>query len=55
VRIDYDDEGQPSGSLETFELEDQAPSRALDDGLPSIWHQIEDWLRRLAAFFGIDV
>ncbi|MGD8903088.1 MAG: hypothetical protein PVI67_05955 [Anaerolineae bacterium] len=55
VRIDYDDEGQPSGSLETFELEDQAASRALGDGIPSMWHQIEDWLRRLAEFFGIDV
>jgi len=54
VRIDYDDVGQPSGSLETFESEDQGPSGGLGNGLPSIWHQIEDWLRRLAGFFGIE-
>jgi hypothetical protein len=55
VRIDYDEEGQPSGSLECYHPEGRGLGRGFGDGLPSIWHQIEDWLRRLAGFFGIDV
>jgi UDP-2,3-diacylglucosamine pyrophosphatase LpxH len=54
VRFDYDQDGQPSGRLLRYE-----PGRGLGRGevdAPwSIWHQIEDWLRKLAAFFGIDV
>ena len=55
VRIDYDEEGQPSGRLLSYELTADAPGRSMVDGAPSIWHQIEDWFRRLAEFFGVDV
>lgn len=55
VRIDYDEEGQPSGRLLNYEPGAEGPSRGLVDDVPSIWHRIEDWFRRLAGFFGVDV
>ena len=55
VRVDYDQEGQPSGELRSYEHPMDGPGRAIVEGMPSIWHQIEDWLRRLAGFFGVEV
>ena len=56
VRIDYDDEGQPSGQLMRYEPGARGMSLgAIDQGPLSIWHRIEDWLRTLAGFLGIDV
>ena len=55
VRIDYGEEGQPSGRLLNYEPGADGPSRGMVDGVPSIWHRIEDWFRRLAGFFGVDI
>ena len=55
VRIDYDEEGQPSGRLLDYEPGAAGPSRGMVDGVSSIWHRIEDWFRRLAGFFGVDI
>jgi UDP-2,3-diacylglucosamine pyrophosphatase LpxH len=55
VRIDYDEEGQPSGRLLSYEPGAGGSSRSMVDGPPSIWHRIENWIRRLAEFFGIDM
>jgi hypothetical protein len=55
VRIDYDGEGQPTGRLLNYEPEAEGPSRGMVDGVPSIWHGIEDWFRRLAGFFGVEI
>jgi hypothetical protein len=55
VRIDYDEEGQPSGRLLSYEPAADESGRGLIDGVPSIWHRIEEWLRRLAGFFGLEI
>ena len=55
VRIDYDEEGQPSGRLLKYDPVADGPSRGMIDGDSSIWHRIEDWFRRLAGFFGVDI
>jgi UDP-2,3-diacylglucosamine pyrophosphatase LpxH len=55
VRIEYDDKGQPSGKLMRYEPGARAMSLGTIDSPSSIWHRIEDWLRKLAGFFGIDV
>ncbi len=55
VRIDYDDQGQPSGELLRYEPGARGARGGLVAGLPSVWHRFEDLLRRLAGFFGIDV
>ncbi len=55
VRIDYDEEGQPSGSLLSYEPAADEAGRGLGDGVPSIWHRIEEWLRRLAGFLGLEI
>jgi UDP-2,3-diacylglucosamine pyrophosphatase LpxH len=52
VRVDYDQDGQPSGELRSFELAVDGPGRALAEGIPSIWHRIEAWFRRMAEFMG---
>lgn len=56
VRIDYDDEGQPSGQLMRYVPGARGMSLgAIEERPSSIWHRIEDWLRKLAGFLGIDV
>jgi hypothetical protein len=55
VRFDYDQGGHPSGRLLRYEPGGRGLDPGEVDGPPSIWHRIEDWLRRLAEFFGIDV
>ena len=55
VRIDYDAEGQPSGRLLNYEPGAEGPSWGMIDGVPSIWHRIEDWFRRLASFLGTEI
>ena len=55
VRIDYDAEGQPSGRLLNYEPGAEGPSWGMIDGDPSIWHRIEDWIRRLASYLGTEI
>ena len=56
VRIDYDDEGQPSGQLMCYEAGARGMSPgAINQGDSSIWHRLEGWLRKLAGVVGIDV
>ena len=52
VRIDYDGEGQPSGELRSYELAADGPGLEVWEGIPSIWHRIEEWFRRLVGSFG---
>jgi len=52
VRVDYDAQGRPSGRLLSYEEGAGERSRQAMDGLPSIWHRIEDWFRRLGRLFG---
>ena len=54
VRIDYDEEGQPSGRLLSCEQAADEAARGLVDGVTSIWHRIEEWLRRLAGSIGLE-
>ena len=54
VRIDYDQDGQPSGDLRRYELAADGMGRAIAEGIPSLWRQIEGWFRRLAGFFGVE-
>ena len=53
VRIDYDGEGKPSGELHSYELAADGPGLEILEGIPSIWHRIEAWFRRLAGSFGL--
>jgi UDP-2,3-diacylglucosamine pyrophosphatase LpxH len=55
VRIDYDEEWQPSGRLLNYEPGADGPGRGMVDGVPSIWHRIEELFRRLAGFFGVGI
>ena len=55
VRIDYNEEGQPAGRLLNYDAEADGPGRAMVGGSRSLWHQIEDWFRRLAELFGMEV
>ena len=55
VRIDYDDDSQPSGRLMRYQPGGRGLGSGITVGPQSIWHRIEDWLRKLAGLFGIDV
>jgi UDP-2,3-diacylglucosamine pyrophosphatase LpxH len=50
VRIDYDEEGQPSGRLMSYEPGIEGPSREMADTIPSLWQRVEDWFRRVVVF-----
>ena len=52
VRIDYDAQDRPSGKLLSNEEGAEGRSRSAAGGQASIWHRIEDWLRRLGKLFG---
>jgi len=54
VRIGYNQVGQPWGDLRRYERAADGRGRAIAEGIPSIWHQIEDWFRRVAGFFGLE-
>ena len=55
VRIDYDEEGQPSGDRKVYRPGVEKTIRAIGSTTTSIWHRIEAWFRRLAELIGIDV
>ena len=53
VRVDYDQNGQPWGELRTFELAGDGPGIDILEEIPSIWHRIEEWFRRLTGALGL--
>ncbi len=53
VRIDYDAEGRPFGSLLSYETGRRGRGRRAPDGEWSFWHRLDEWLRRLGELFGL--